>query len=304
MTERTVPATHHRPLRLILVTHADKRLAALLAAEPAPPELIRFARLDDALRHLAHADVDCVLLDLELPDAPGIHGVERVLAAHAQMPIVALTGGEDVDAIRLIRAGAQDFVAKETTDGAGLLRSAANAVERRRTGERMEVERLVREVAAEVRSGPRPRRAKVPVLGVAVLVLAFCAQLAVLHHLGGVILWALFAAASIAAWRATVHRRQGFALLEAIVEGSADGVFVKDLEGRYRLVNDAAARLLGLDRAAVIGHTDAELFGAPETTARRARDEAVLATGETRRYWRTLTVAGVQRTVSVVKFGG
>jgi hypothetical protein len=57
----TVPATH-RPLRLILVTHANgcaARVAALLAAE----ELIRFTRLDEALRHVAHADVDCVLLD-------------------------------------------------------------------------------------------------------------------------------------------------------------------------------------------------------------------------------------------------
>jgi diguanylate cyclase (GGDEF)-like protein/PAS domain S-box-containing protein len=299
-----VLATHHRPLRLILVTHADRcaaRLGALLAAEPAPPELIRFASLDEGLRHLAHADVDCVLLDLELPDAPGTAGVERVLAAHAQLPIVALTGDRDVEALRLIRAGAQDFVAKDTADGAGLLRSVQNAVERRRTGERLEVERLVREVAADVRAGARPRSSRLPLLGAAAMILAFCMQLVILRHPGGVVLWALFAAAAVVAWRASTRRRQGVRLLEAIVEGSSDGVFVKDLEGRYLLVNDAAARLLGLDREAVLGRTDAELFGVPETAARRARDEAVLATGEARRYWRTLTVDGVPRTLSVVK---
>jgi diguanylate cyclase (GGDEF)-like protein/PAS domain S-box-containing protein len=264
----TVLATHHRPLRLILVTHADRvatRLGGLLAAEPAQPEVVRLTRLDEALRHLAHADVDCVLLDLELPDAPGTAGVERVLAAHAQMPVVALTGDREVDAVRLIRAGAQDFVAKGTADGTGLLRAAQNAVERRRTGERLEVERLVREVAADVRATARPKPAR------------------------------MFGR------RSARRRRRDARLLEAIVEGSTDGVFVKDLEGRYLLVNDAAAQLLGLDRATVVGRTDAELFGVPDTAARRARDEAVLATGETRRYWRTITVGGIDRTVSVVK---
>jgi diguanylate cyclase (GGDEF)-like protein/PAS domain S-box-containing protein len=241
-----VPVTPHRPLRLILVTHADDcaaRLEVLLAREPAPRALIRFARLDDALHHLARAEVDCLLLDLELPEAPGIQGVELVLAAHAQMPIVALTGSEDVEPVRLIRAGAQDFVAKETTDGAGLLRSVETAVERRRTGERMDVERLVRGERV------RPRGAKVPVLGVAVLLLAFCAQLALLHHVGGVILWALFAAASIAAWRATVQRRQDFGLLEEettrFFELAPDMLCTAGADGRLERVNEAWTAVLG-----------------------------------------------------------
>ena len=212
----------HRPLRLILVSHADgcaSRLAALLAAEPAAPELIRFAYLDEALRHLAHADVDCVLLDVELPEAPGTAGVERVLAVRRNMPIVALTGADDVETVRLIRAGAQDFASKASGHGGALLRAAQNAIERHRTGERLEVERLVREVAAEVRSGPRRRRgSRVPLLGGAALMLAFCAQLVILRHLGGIVLWALFAVAAVVAWRATLRRREGVQLLEAIVE--------------------------------------------------------------------------------------
>jgi hypothetical protein len=53
----TVPATH-RPCASSS-SGCAARVAALLAAE----ELIRFTRLDEALRHVAHADVDCVLLD-------------------------------------------------------------------------------------------------------------------------------------------------------------------------------------------------------------------------------------------------
>jgi diguanylate cyclase (GGDEF)-like protein/PAS domain S-box-containing protein len=291
-------APHHRPLRLVLVAHAEacgQRLSALLPAET----VHRFTRLDDALRHLAHSDVDCLLLDLELPEAPGTAAVERVLAQCGQLPIVALTGSSE-DALP-IRAGAQDFVAKSTTDAATLMRAVRNAVERQRSGDRREVERMVREVAAEVRASVPQPRSRLPWLVVAALVAAFCAQLVVLQHVLGILLWALFAAATVLAWRATARRDRGDRLLASIVEGSADGVFVKDLEGRYQLINDAAARLLDIDRDAVLGRTDEELFGSEASAARRARDQAVLATGETRRYWRTLTVGGSERTVSVVK---
>jgi diguanylate cyclase (GGDEF)-like protein/PAS domain S-box-containing protein len=99
---------------------------------------------------------------------------------------------------------------------------------------------------------------------------------------------------ALSGWRG---RADGAFLLESIVEGVGDGVFVKDLEGRYQLVNEAAVRLLGLDRDAVVGRTDEEVFGSEASAARRARDQAVVATGETQRYWRTF--AG--RTLSVVK---
>jgi diguanylate cyclase (GGDEF)-like protein/PAS domain S-box-containing protein len=141
------------------------------------------------------------------------------------------------------------------------------------------------------------KRPAAPLLGIGALIAAFCVQLAVLRHPGGVVLWALFAAAAVVAWRARSGREDGARLLESIVEEAADGVFVKDLEGRYRLVNDAAARLFGIDREAFLGHTDEELFGAEGGAARRAREQAVLATGETRRYWRRHG----ERTLSVVK---
>ncbi|HET8754971.1 MAG TPA: PAS domain S-box protein [Solirubrobacteraceae bacterium] len=288
-------ASTHRPLRLILVTHSAEcadRVRAVLADH----ELVRAVRIDQARRELALADADCLLLDLDLPEAPGTAGIDRLVAA--QVPIIALAGRAD-DATRVIRAGAQDLVTRD--DPAALPRVVRTAVERQRTGERREVERLVREVAAEVRSGPPARRPGVPALGIAVLIVAFCIQLAVLHHPGGVVLWALFAAAAVVAWRAARGRRDDARLLETIVEGSADGVFVKDLEGRYLLANETAARLLGLDRDSVVGRTDEELFGDEASAARRARDAAVLATGETRRYWRTVTVSGSERTLSVIK---
>jgi diguanylate cyclase (GGDEF)-like protein/PAS domain S-box-containing protein len=291
-----------RPLRLVLVEDSDGYAAlvsALLSAEPVPPTLVRFARLEDALRHLATADADCVLLDLELPDSESTAGVERVLAVCPEVPVVVLTGHEDEALpVRLIRAGAQDFVAKGSEDA--LMRTVRNAVERRRTGERQEVERLVREAAADLRAAP----ARVPrpaVLVGAALVAAFCVQLAILRHAGGVVLWALLVAAVVVAWRATRRRAEDAWLLQSIVEGTSDALFVKDLEGRYALVNEAAASLLGHTREEVLGRTDAELFGEEQSAVRRERDRAVMVSGETRRYWRASSHDGVQRTLSVVK---
>jgi PAS domain S-box-containing protein len=68
-------------------------------------------------------------------------------------------------------------------------------------------------------------------------------------------------------------------ILQAVIEATPDAIFVKDLEGRYVLVNGAAARFLGRPPAEIVGKKDFELY--PEETARRfvADDQTVLASG-------------------------
>jgi PAS domain S-box-containing protein len=68
-------------------------------------------------------------------------------------------------------------------------------------------------------------------------------------------------------------------ILRAVIDATPDAVFVKDLEGRYLLVNDAAARFLGLAPEDILGRNDFELY--PLETARRfvEADRQVLATG-------------------------
>src|SRR3954466_3653984 len=70
------------------------------------------------------------------------------------------------------------------------------------------------------------------------------------------------------------------AILQAVIEATPDAIFVKDLGGRYVVVNAAAARFLGKTPAEIVGKDDLELY--PEETARRfmADDQRVLATGE------------------------
>jgi PAS domain S-box-containing protein len=75
-----------------------------------------------------------------------------------------------------------------------------------------------------------------------------------------------------------------FDILQAVIEATPDAIFVKDLEGRYIVVNAAAARFLGRRPEDIIGKDDFELY--PEDTARRfvADDQQVLAAGEPRSF--------------------
>ncbi|MDM7856173.1 SpoIIE family protein phosphatase [Cellulomonas sp. MW4] len=85
--------------------------------------------LDEAVARL---DVDCVLLDLGLPDAVGLPALERLLAAGAPA-VVVLTGlaGTEVG-LRALAAGAQDYLVKGEVDGETLGRSVRYAIQRRR----------------------------------------------------------------------------------------------------------------------------------------------------------------------------
>src|ERR1700738_5288310 len=51
--------------------------------------------ISDAERELARRHPDCVLLDLNLPDANGIEAVERIGKSAPGIPIVVLTGLND-----------------------------------------------------------------------------------------------------------------------------------------------------------------------------------------------------------------
>lgn len=91
--------------------------------------LRRARTLDEATARL---DVDCVLLDLGLPDSVGLGALERLLAAGAPA-VVVLTGRTDTETgLLAVAAGAQDYLVKGEVDGESLGRSVRYAVQRRR----------------------------------------------------------------------------------------------------------------------------------------------------------------------------
>ena len=78
-------------------------------------------------------------------------------------------------------------------------------------------------------------------------------------------------------------------------------MFVKDLDGRYVMINTAGARFLGRTVTDVIGKSDAELFSPAVGKAIMKRDRQVLQAGETQTYDEFGTAAGVTRLYSATK---
>ncbi|WP_442505756.1 protein kinase domain-containing protein [Novipirellula sp. SH528] len=70
-----------------------------------------------------HKSLDLVLLDLQLPDSSGVETVQQFRAAAPDIPIVVLTGQEDVQVGReCIEAGADNFASKNDLNAAFLER--------------------------------------------------------------------------------------------------------------------------------------------------------------------------------------
>src|SRR5277367_946380 len=89
--------------------------------------------------------------------------------------------------------------------------------------------------------------------------------------------------------------QRNHSLLRGITEGTTDAVFVKDLDGRYLMMNTAGARFLGRSVAEVLGKTDVDLFVPQVGRAIMERDRKVVEAGETRTYEEFGTAAGVTR---------
>jgi len=86
-------------------------------------------------------------------------------------------------------------------------------------------------------------------------------------------------------------------LINTLIEGTTDAIFVKDRAGRYLLFNTAAANVVGKSADQVIGHDDTFLFSPEEATALMAGDRRVMESGRVMTYEDYLTnVDGSRRT--------
>jgi PAS domain S-box-containing protein len=86
-------------------------------------------------------------------------------------------------------------------------------------------------------------------------------------------------------------------LLNALIEGTTDAVFVKDRQGRYLIFNTASEKITGRIAAEVIGNDDTMLFSAEESGAIMAGDRQVMESAKVMTYEDLLTSAdGIHRT--------
>lgn len=94
-----------------------------------PYVLTHVPGLAEGLEQLGASLYDVVLLDLSLPEAPGLDALVRIRERHEDIPIIALTArGEDELATQSLQAGAQDFLQKGKIGAEILARSIRSAV--------------------------------------------------------------------------------------------------------------------------------------------------------------------------------
>lgn len=85
----------------------------------------------------------CLILDVGLPDLNGLEVQQRLSSAHAQIPVIFITGRGDIPTtVRAMKAGAAEFLTKPFEPGE-LVRAVELALERSRAS-------LEQEAAAQV----------------------------------------------------------------------------------------------------------------------------------------------------------
>ncbi|MEO8351015.1 MAG: response regulator [Chthoniobacteraceae bacterium] len=126
------------PVTVLLVEDNQEHIDLLQQLFASTPEMMEFklvtaGTLGRALHRLREGGIGLTLLDLGLPDSDGIETFIRVLEAAPDLPIVVLSGINDVAlAIETVQLGAQDYLVKGHVDNHLLIRSVQYALERKR----------------------------------------------------------------------------------------------------------------------------------------------------------------------------
>jgi PAS domain S-box-containing protein len=93
--------------------------------------------------------------------------------------------------------------------------------------------------------------------------------------------------------------RSSRALLKSIVDGTSDCIYLKDLQGRYLLVNAAYTALSGRQVADLLGHDDTSVLSPSDAAALMAADRKVMQSGRISTFEETIsTLVGTQTFLS------
>jgi len=84
-------------------------------------------------------------------------------------------------------------------------------------------------------------------------------------------------------------------LLQAVIHGTQDAVYVKGRDGRHLMFNSAASRMVGKPAGEVLGRDDTAIFGPEEARLVMAHDQRLMASGIADTDEKTLTAGGVTR---------
>jgi DNA-binding NarL/FixJ family response regulator len=116
MTDESAAAAGRGPIRIYVVEDDTRQLRAmrkLLEGDPGVLMVGAASSGEQALREIAAANPDLVLMDLELPGASGIETTRALRLRSAEPEILVLTSYDDEDHVfEAMRAGAGGYVVK------------------------------------------------------------------------------------------------------------------------------------------------------------------------------------------------
>ena len=136
------------PLRTLLIedrAHDAEFIEMMLTRSPEISVTVNHVvTLTQAIAACQTDKFDIILLDLGLPDSPGVDSISTLLAYVPETPIVVLTGDErDQTAVRAINAGAQDYLPKQHVVGSLLARILKHSIARQQRLNRANSDALI-----------------------------------------------------------------------------------------------------------------------------------------------------------------
>ncbi len=129
------------PFRILLIEHDPVDVKLIMSMLDTVKPLLNFSishatRLDAALERHAQQPHDVALLDLALPDAPGLDAIDRFRQGAPGVPVIALAHSSlGCTPTLAAQRGALDLLFKNRLDPYLLVRSVRYAAERRRSRE-------------------------------------------------------------------------------------------------------------------------------------------------------------------------
>ena len=162
-------------VRVLLVEDDDGDaflVSELLEEAMTPIRLVRARTVAEAVSQVGQ--VDCVLLDLGLPDATGLDALRRLDQLSSGVALLVLTGlADEYRGVEAVAAGAQDYLVKGQVDGQLLSRAIRYAVSRSRLEA---TERALQEQQLHAEENTRLERGLLPVPLIAGADVAFAAR--------------------------------------------------------------------------------------------------------------------------------
>ena len=96
--------------------------------------------------------------------------------------------------------------------------------------------------------------------------------------------------------KAEEELRESNILLQSVIEGSSDAIYLKDARGRYLLANTSTKEIIGRPIEEIIGRSDADLLEPEVAGSLMETDRQVMTTGEVSKLEETMLVDGAART--------